>query len=79
MLLLEYVVRSRLTVENADRSPSAFPVSLFRTAGFSPPGFSPFDLSRRAVNPAWQNGKYSRRAAIGLPSWRNSRVVVRVP
>ena len=37
----------------------AFPVSVFRTAGFSPRGFSPLRMSRRAVDPAFENGKYS--------------------
>jgi hypothetical protein len=37
----------------------AFPVSVFRAAGFSLREFSRFDVPRRAVDPAYDNGKCS--------------------
>ncbi len=41
----------------------AFPVSVLRAAGFSLRGISPFDVSRRAVDSAYENAKCTRASS----------------
>ena len=48
------------------RSSRALPVSAFRAAGFSLRDFSLFEVSPRAMDPAYENGKCSREAPIGV-------------
>ncbi len=49
-------VAGRATIEAVlTLSARAFPVSVFRAAGFSPRGFSQFDVLRSAVDPEYEN------------------------